>query len=126
MKGTGTPDFYMTPHMLNVMLLARDRNGRRIFSSKAELASALNVGSIVTAEQFANKVRTDGSNNQHKLLGICVNLADYSLGATKGGEITHFTDFDIDFNQQKSLLETRCSGALTRVYSAVVIEEPVA
>ena len=124
MKGTGTPDFYMTPHMLNVMLLARDRNGRRIFSSKAELASALNVGQIITAEQFANKIRTDGSNNQHKLLGICVNLADYSLGATKGGQITHFTDFDIDFNQQKSLLETRCSGALTRVYSAVVIEEP--
>ena len=124
-KGTGTPDFYMTPHMLNVMLLARDRNGHRIFSSKAELASALNVGSIVTAEQFANKTRTDESNNQHKLLGICVNLADYSLGATKGGEITHFTDFDIDFNLQKSLLETRCSGALTRVYSAIVIEEPV-
>ena len=123
-KGTGTPDFYMTPHMLNVMLLARDRNGHRIFSSKAELASALNVGSIVTAEQFANKIRTDGNNNQHKLLGICVNLADYSLGATKGGEVTHFTDFDIDFNMQKSLLETRCSGALTRVYSAIVIEEP--
>ena len=125
-KGTGTPDFYMTPHMLNVMLLARDRNGRRIFSSKAELASALNVGSIVTAEQFANRVRTDDDNNQHKLLGICVNLADYTVGATKGGEITHFTDFDIDFNQQKSLLETRCSGALTRVYSAIVVEEPVA
>jgi hypothetical protein len=124
MKGTGTPDFYMTPHMLNVMLLARDRNGRRIFGSKAELASALNVGQIITAEQFANKIRTDGSSNQHKLLGICVNLADYNVGATKGGEITHFTDFDIDFNQQKSLLETRCSGALTRVYSAVVIEEP--
>lgn len=124
MKGSGTPDFYMTPHMLNVMLLARDRNGRRIFSSKAELASALNVGQIITAEQFANRVRTDDDNNQHKLLGICVNLADYSLGATKGGQITHFTDFDIDFNQQKSLLETRCSGALTRVYSAVVIEEP--
>ena len=123
-KGTGTPDFYMTPHMLNVMLLARDRNGHRIFSSKAELASALNVGSIVTAEQFANKIRTDSNNAQHKLLGICVNLADYSLGATKGGEVTHFTDFDIDFNMQKSLLETRCSGALTRVYSAIVIEEP--
>ena len=84
----------------------------------------LNVGSIVTAEQFANKIRTDSNNAQHKLLGICVNLADYSLGATKGGEVTHFTDFDIDFNMQKSLLETRCSGALTRVYSAIVIEEP--
>jgi len=124
-KGSGTPDFYMTPHMLNVMLLSRDRNGRRIFGSKAELASALNVGTIVTAEQFADKVRTDTSNDQHKLLGLIVNLADYSLGSTKGGEITHFTQFDIDFNQQKSLLETRCSGALTRVYSAIAIEEPV-
>lgn len=124
-KGSGTPDFYMTPHMLNVMLLSRDRNGRRIFGSKAELASALNVGTIVTAEQFADRVRTDTSNAQHKLLGLIVNLADYSLGATKGGEITHFTQFDIDFNQQKSLLETRCSGALTRVYSAIAIEEPV-
>lgn len=126
-KGTGTPDFYMTPHMLNVMLLARDRNGHRIFSSKAELASALNVGSIITAEQFADLApRVDDDNNKHKLLGLCVNLADYSLGATKGGEITHFTDFDIDFNLMKSLLETRCSGALTRVYSAIAIEEPVA
>ena len=117
----------MTPHMLNVMLLARDRNGHRIFSSKAELASALNVGSIVTAEQFADlDPRTDDQNNQHKLLCLIVNLADYSLGSTKGGEITHFTDFDIDFNLMKSLLETRCSGALTRVYSAIAIEEPVA
>ena len=126
MKGSGNPDFFMTPHMLNVMLLARDRNGRRIFSSKAELASALNVGNIYTAEQFANRIRTDSSNNQHKLLGICVNLDDYNVGATKGGQITHFTDFDIKFNQQLSLLETRCSGALRRVYSAIVIEEPVA
>ena len=125
-KGTGTPDFYMTPHMLNVMLLARDRNGHRIFSSKAELASALNVGQIVTAEQFADlDPRVDDENKKHKLLGLCVNLADYSLGATKGGEITHFTDFDLDFNLLKSLLETRCSGALTRVYSAIAIEEPV-
>jgi hypothetical protein len=109
------------------MLLARDRNGHRIFSSKAELASALNVGSIITAEQFADLApRVDDENKKHKLLGLCVNLADYSLGSTKGGEITHFTDFDIDFNLMKSLLETRCSGALTRVYSAIAIEEPVA
>lgn len=124
-KGTGTPDFFMTPHLLNVMLLARDRNGRRIFRDKAELASALNVNSIITAEQFANRIRKDGDNHQHKLLGIMVNLADYTVGATKGGEITHFTQFDIDFNGQKSLLETRCSGTLTRVYSAAVLEEPV-
>lgn len=122
-KGTGTPDFYCTPRLLNQMLLARDRDGRRIYSSKAELATALNVGSIVTAEQFAGKKRTDSSSKKHKLLGLIVNLADYSLGATKGGEVTHFTQFDIDFNQQKSLLETRVSGALTRVYSAIAIEE---
>ena len=122
-KGSGTPDFYCTPHMLNVMLLARDMNGRRIYSSKSELASALNVGDIYTCEQFEGKTRTvdDGT---RKLLGIIVNLADYSLGATKGGQVTHFTQFDIDFNQQKSLLETRVSGALTRVYSAIAIEEP--
>lgn len=124
-KGSGTPDFYCTPHLLNVMLLARDMNGRRIYSSRAELATALNVGEIITAEQFEGKTRTDDRNNTKKLLGIIANLADYSLGATKGGEITHFTDFDIDFNQLKSLLETRCSGALTRVYSAIALEEPV-
>lgn len=123
-KGTGTPDFYCTPRLLNQMLLARDRDGRRIYSSKAELATALNVGSIVTAEQFAGKSRKDDKQKEHKLLGLIVNLADYSLGATKGGEVTHFTQFDIDFNQEKSLLETRCSGALTRVYSAIAIEEP--
>ncbi len=124
-KGTGTPDFFCTPHMLNVMLLARDMNGRRIYSSKAELASALNVGEIVTAEQFEGKTRTTSNNKKKKLHGIIANLADYSLGATKGGEVTHFTQFDIDFNQEKSLLETRCSGALTRVYSAIAIEEDV-
>lgn len=124
-KGTGTPDLYITPHRLNMMLLARDRNGHRIYSSKAELASALNVGGIYTAEQFEGKVRTTDDSKKKKLHALICNLADYSLGATKGGEITHFTQFDIDFNQQKSLLETRCSGALTRVYSAIAIEEDV-
>jgi HK97 family phage prohead protease len=124
-KGTGTPDLFITPHMLNQMLLARDINGRRIYSSKAELATALNVGSINTAEQFEGKTRTTSDNKKKKLVAIIANLADYSLGATKGGEITHFTQFDIDFNQEKSLLETRCSGALTRVYSAIAIEEDV-
>lgn len=124
-KGTGTPDFYCTPHMLNVMLLARDINGRRIYSSKAELASALNVGEIITAEQFEGKTRTTDDNKEKKLVGIILNLNDYALGATKGGEITHFTQFDIDFNQEKSLLETRCSGALTRVYSAIAIEQDI-
>jgi HK97 family phage prohead protease len=124
-KGSGTPDLFLTPHMLNVMLLARDLNGRRIYSSKAELASALNVGNIYTAEQFEGKTRKTAANKTKKLLAIITNLADYSLGATKGGEVTHFTQFDIDFNQEKSLLETRCSGALTRVYSAIALEENV-
>lgn len=124
-KGSGTPDYFCTPHALNVMLLARDLNGRRIYNSKAELASALNVGDIYTAEQFEGKTRTTADFKTKKLLGIVTNLADYSLGATKGGEVTHFHQFDIDFNQEKSLLETRCSGALTRVYSAIAIEQDV-
>lgn len=122
-KGSGTPDMYITPHMLNVMLLARDRNGHRIYSSKAELATALNVGAIHTVEQFEGKIRTDTNMQKHKLVALIVNLSDYSLGATKGGQVSHFTQFDIDFNQQKSLLETRCSGALTRLWSAIAIEE---
>lgn len=122
-KGSGTPDFYCTPHLVNVMLLARDLNGRRIYDKVSDLAAALNVGQIITAEQFEGKTRTTSDSKTKKLLGLMVNLSDYSLGATKGGEITHFTDFDIDFNQEKSLLETRCSGANTRVLSAIALEE---
>lgn len=124
-KGSGTPDFYCTPHLVNVMLLARDLNGRRIYDKVSDLAAALNVGQIITAEQFEGKTRTTTDGKTKKLLGLMANLADYSLGATKGGEITHFTDFDIDFNQEKSLLETRCSGANTRVMSAIALEEDV-
>ena len=124
-KGTGTPDLFITPHMVNVMLLARDMNGRRIYSSVSELASAFNVGAIYTAEQFEGKTRTTADSKTKKLVCIIANLADYSLGATKGGEITHFTQFDLNFNQQISLLETRCSGALTRLWSAIAIEEDV-
>lgn len=124
-KGTGTPDFFCTPHLLNIMLLARDRNGRRIYESKSDLAKALNVGEIYTAEQFEGKTRTTTKNEVKKLLGIFVNLADYQIGSTKGGEITKFNQFDIDFNQEKYLIETRISGALTRVYSAIALEEPV-
>lgn len=122
-KGTGTPDMYITPHMLNVMLLARDMNGRRIYSSKQELATALNVASIQTVEQFEGKKRTDSASKTQELIAMIVNLADYSLGSTKGGQVSHFTQFDIDFNQQKSLLETRLSGALTRCWSAIAIEK---
>ena len=124
-KGSGTPDFYCDPHLLNVMLLARDLNGRRIYSSKADLVAALNVNAIYTAEQFAGKTRTTSDGKTKKLLGIFVNLADYQVGATKGGEITKFSQFDIDFNQEKYLIETRLSGALTRAFSAIALEEDV-
>lgn len=125
-KGSGTPDLYCTPHLLNVMLLARDLNGRRIYDSKADLAAALNVGEIYTVEQFDGRTRTTTDGKTKKLLGLFVNLADYQFGSTKGGEITKFEDFDMDFNRYKYLLETRISGALTKVYSAIALEEPVA
>lgn len=124
-KGSGNLEFYCTPHLLNVMLLARDLNGRRIYDSKADLVKALNVSAIHTAEQFEGRIRTSEDGKKHKLLGIFVNLADYQHGATKGGEITRFEQFDIDFNQNKYLIETRLSGALTRIKSAIALEEPV-
>ena len=125
-KGSGTPDLYCTPHLLNVMLLARDLNGRRIYDSKADLAAALNVNNIYTVEQFEGLKRTDAEGNEKKLLGLFVNLADYQFGSTKGGEITRFEDFDMDFNRYKYMLETRLSGSLTKLYSAIALEEPVA
>ena len=124
-KGTGTPDLYCAPHLLNVMLLARDLNGRRIYDSKADLAAALNVGAIHTVEQFEGLTRTTETGDTKKLLGLFVNLADYQFGATKGGEITRFEDFDMDFNKYKYMLETRLSGSLTKVYSAIALEEPI-
>lgn len=124
-KGSGNLTFYCTPHTLNVMLLARDLNGRRIYSSKADLVAALDVKAIQTIEQIDNLVRTDDKGNQHKLLGIFVNLQDYTLGCVKGGQITKFEQFDIDFNQLKMLLETRLSGALVEWYSAIALEEAV-
>jgi hypothetical protein len=124
-RGTGTPDLYCTPHLVNVMLLARDMNGRRIYTTKSDLAAALNVGAIHTVEQFEGLVRTDSEGRKHKLLGLFINLADYTVGATKGGEITRFEDFDINFNQYQYLIETRLSGALTRLWSAIALEEPL-
>ena len=125
-KGSGSLDFFCTPHLLNVMLLARDLNGRRIYDSKSDLAAALNVNAIYTVEQFEGKTRTTTEGDKtKKLLGLFVNMADYQIGSTKGGEITRFNQFDIDFNKEKYLLETRLSGALTKVYSAIALEEPV-
>ena len=124
-KGQGNLEFYCTPHLLNVMLLARDLNGRRIYDSKADLAAALNVKAIHTAEQFEGKTRTTKKGETKKLLGLFVNLSDYHVGSTKGGEITRFNDFDIDFNSYKYLIETRLSGAMVNLYSAIALEEPV-
>lgn len=124
-KGSGALDFYCTPHLLNVMLLARDLNGRRIYNSKADLAQALNVKEIIEVEQFEGKTRTTEEGDTKKLLGIFVNMNDYQIGSTKGGQITSFDDFDIDFNQYKYLMETRASGALIKPFSAIALEEPV-
>lgn len=125
-KGSGNMTFYCTPHLLNVMLLARDLNGRRIYTSKADLVAALNVKDIQTIEQFEGlDPRETDDHKKKKLLGLFVNLADYQLGCVKGGEITKFEQFDIDFNQQKLLLETRVSGALVECYSAIALEEDV-
>ncbi|MBQ5798097.1 MAG: HK97 family phage prohead protease [Firmicutes bacterium] len=124
-KGTGTPDFYCTPHLVNVMLLARDMNGRRIYDSKADLAKALNCNAIVEVEQFEGLTRTTEDSKTKKLLGLFVNLNDYTFGSTKGGEITKFEDFDMDFNLKKFMLETRLSGSLYKLKSAIALEEPV-
>ena len=122
-RGTGKPDMFITADMLSTMILARDRNGRRMYATETELAAALGVGNIYEVTQMEGKVRTDANGNKHKLHAIVVNMADYGYGASKGGDITHFTDFDIKFNQLQSLLETRKSGQLTRIKSAIVIEE---
>lgn len=124
-RGTGTPDMFCTQQFVNKMLLAKDLNGRRIYANKGELATALGVNNIYTVSKMAGKTRTKGEGASAKTMAldaIVMNLADYAVGSTKGGEITHFTDFDIDFNQLKSLLETRMSGANTRIYSAIVLE----
>lgn len=124
-KGSGNPDMYIEPHSLNRMLLAKDMNGRRIYDTVSDVAKALNVGTIFTAEQFTEKTRQDKSQKTHKLLAIFVNMDDYTLGAVKGGQITKFQQFDINYNKELMLLETRVSGGLTRVRSAIVLEELV-
>lgn len=110
-KGSGTPTLYTTNQILIDLLLVKDKIGRRLYNSKAELASALLVKDIVEVEVMES---------MPNLLGIFVNLNDYTLGADKGGQISMFDDFDIDFNQYKYLMETRISGALTKPKSALV------
>lgn len=130
-KAKGVPDFYCTPHLLNTMLLARDLNGRRIYDSADDLAKVLRVNNIYTVEQMeglsreADSAKSEETGKKFNLLGIFVNMANYQFGSTKGGEITSFEDFNIDFNQYKYLMETRLSGALTDVYAAIALEQPV-
>ena len=124
-KGKGTPDLYVARHTLNKMLLARDMNGRRIYDSAADLDKVLNVGNIYTVEQMDGLSRVDDEGKTHNLLGLFVNMANYQFGCTKGGEITSFEQFDIDFNNYKYLMETRLSGALVVPYSAIAMEQIV-
>lgn len=122
-NGSGDLDMFCTPTIVNKMMLARDRNGRRIYNTMEELKSALNVRNIYEVELLDGLVRTDSEMARHNLHAIFVNFADYETGSNKGGQITSFEDFDIDFNQLKYLKETRLSGMLSRIKSAIVIEE---
>jgi HK97 family phage prohead protease len=114
-KGSGSPTFYTTLGTINAMLLQRDTLGRRKYASRAELAQAMGVGDIVAVE------RMEDTTAYPNLLGIVVNLSDYNIGTDAGGDIQYFDFFDIDFNQYKYLIETRCSGALTKLKSALRI-----
>ena len=120
-KGSGNPALYTTEDMVTDCLLIEDSTGRRIYNSVADLATALRVSEIITVEPMENQTRTVDA-KVHTLMGIIVNLNDYNVGADKGGAVNMFDDFDIDYNQQKYLIETRCSGALVKPYSAIVIE----
>ena len=123
-KGSGNPKFYTTEDVLADMLLITDTTGRFIYESVQNLANKLRVSEIVTVPVFDNQVRTDDGHN-YALLGIMVNLADYNVGADKGGAVNMFEDFDIDYNKEVYLIETRISGALTVPFSALVLETEV-
>ena len=120
-KGSGNPVMFMSEDMLTDCLLLEDTNQRVIYDTVDKLATALRVSKIVTVPVMDGLTRVVGSNT-HTLAGIYVNLTDYNIGADKGGAVNLFDDFDIDYNQMKYLIETRCSGALTKPYSAVALE----
>ena len=120
-KGSGEPTLFCSESVLTEMLLLEDANGRVIYDSVAKLATAMRVKEIVTVPVMEGAQNNDKSKN---VLGIIVNLRDYNVGADKGGAVSMFEDFDIDYNAQKYLIETRCSGALTKPFSAIVLEEP--
>ena len=120
-KGSGNPDMFMSEDMLTSCLLLEDKNGRVIYDTIEKLATALSVRNIVSVPVMEDLSRVSGANT-HILGGIYVNLTDYNVGADKGGAVSLFDDFDIDYNAMKYLIETRCSGALIKPYSAVAIE----
>lgn len=121
-EGTGSPKLYTTQTIVTELLLLKDKIGRRLYETKASLAAALGVSEIVEVPVMKGAARDTKKNGKADLIGIVVNLADYTIGADKGGEVNMFDDFDIDFNQFKYLLETRISGALTQPKTAIVIE----
>ena len=122
-KGSGSPMLLAPEDVITDCLLIEDNNGRIIYDSMEKLAKTLRVSEVVSVPVMEGLTRQDGEGNTLALWGIIVNLKDYTMGADKGGAVNMFDDFDIDFNQQKYLIETRCSGALTKPYSAIVIEE---
>lgn len=121
-KGSGNPTFFTTEDVLTDMLLIQDTTGRDIYDTEEKLRTKLRVKEIVTVPVMEGLTRTDGESKTRKLAGIIVNLDDYNVGADKGGAINMFDDFDIDYNQEKYLIETRCSGAMIKPYSAIAIE----
>lgn len=116
-KGSGSPTLFTTEDMVTECLLLEDSIGHKLYKSEAELATTLRVKEIVTVEVMEGVQ----DKNSHDVAGIIVNLADYNVGADKGGAVNMFDDFDIDYNQQKYLIETRCSGALVKPYSAIAL-----
>ena len=121
-KGSGNPVLYTTEDFLTNCLLLEDTQGYRLYKSEQDVATAMRVSKIVTVPVMEGLTRTDSESKTRTLMGIIVNLKDYNVGADKGGAVNMFDDFDIDYNQQKYLMETRCSGALIKPYSAIALE----
>ena len=124
-KGSGNPTLYTTEDMLTSMLLIEDTTGRIIYDTMDKLKTALRVKDIITVPVMEGVSRKDGENTTYNLMGILVNLNDYNVGADKGGSVNMFDDFDINYNKYEYLIETRCSGALVKPYSAISFEEKV-
>ena len=121
-KGSGNPVLYTTEDFLTNCLLLEDTQGYRLYKSEQDVATAMRVSKIVTVPVMEGLTRVDSESKTRTLMGIIVNLKDYNVGADKGGAVNMFDDFDIDYNQQKYLMETRCSGALIKPYSAIALE----